>query len=225
MATFNVIEAAVRFGVPRVVNVSSETVPGFFFPEREFLPDYAPVDEQHPIRPQDPYATAKHFGEQLMDGAVRRSDVTGVSIRPSWVQWEGNYARNLSPALRDPENTLSASLWAYIDVYDLADALRLGAERETPGHEVVYIASPENHANRPLAELVRHHHGDAIELRELDREDASGISIRKARELLGYDPQRSWRDYLTDDGELRPEAAQQLERGETAVQRGRALTG
>jgi UDP-glucose 4-epimerase len=225
MATFNVIEAAVRFGVPRVVNVSSETVPGFFFPEREFLPDYAPVDEQHPIRPQDPYATAKHFGEQLMDGAVRRSDVTGVSIRPSWVQWEGNYARNLSPALRDPENTPSASLWAYIDVYDLADALRLGAERETPGHEVVYIASPDNHANRPLAELVRHHHGNAIELRELDREDASGISIRKARELLGYDPQRSWRDYLTEDGELRPEAAQRLERGETAVERGRALTG
>jgi nucleoside-diphosphate-sugar epimerase len=225
MATFNVIEAAVRFGVPRVVNVSSETVPGFFFPERDFLPDYAPVDEQHPIRPQDPYATAKHFGEQLMDAAVRRSGITGVSIRPSWVQWEGNYARNLSPALRDPEHTPSASLWAYIDAYDLADALRLAAERDTPGHEVVYIASPDNHANRPLAELVRHHHGDAIERRELDREDASGISIRKARELLGYDPRRSWRDYLTEDGELRPEAAQRLEREETAVQRGRALTG
>jgi UDP-glucose 4-epimerase len=224
MATFNVIEAAVRFGVPRVVNVSSETVPGFFFPERGFLPDYAPVDEQHPIRPQDPYAISKHFGEQLMDAAVRRSDVSGVSIRPSWVQWEGNYARNLARALRDPEGTPSASLWAYIDVYDLADALRLAAERDAPGHEVVYIASPDNHANRPLAELVRHRHGDAIELRELDREDASGISIRKARELLGYDPSRSWRDYLTDDGELRPEAAQRLERGDTAVQRGRALT-
>src|SRR5215216_291688 len=54
MATFNVIEAAVRFGVPRVVNVSSETVPGFFFPERDFLPDYAPVDEEHPIIPLGP---------------------------------------------------------------------------------------------------------------------------------------------------------------------------
>ena len=36
MATFNALEAAVRFGVPRFVNVSSETVPGFFFPERPF---------------------------------------------------------------------------------------------------------------------------------------------------------------------------------------------
>ena len=222
MAVFNTLEAAIRFGVPRFVNISSETVPGFFFPERPWLPDYLPVDEQHPIRPQDPYATAKHFGEQLMDGAVRRSDITCVSIRPSWVQWEGNYELNIGPWLREP--AVSEGFWAYIDVYDLADALLLAAERDTPGHEVVYIASPDNHANRPLAELVRHHHGDAIELRELDREDASGISIRKARELLGYDPSRSWRDYLTEDGVLRPEAAQRVERGETAVQRGRALT-
>jgi UDP-glucose 4-epimerase len=222
MAVFNVIEAAVRFDVPRVVNVSSETVPGHFFPERDFVPDYAPVDEEHPIRPQDPYAIAKHFGEQLMDAAVRRSDLTGVSIRPSWVQWEGNYARNLAGALRDPESTPSASLWAYIDAYDLADALRLGVETATPGHEVVYIASPDNHANRPLAELVRHHHGSRIELRELAREDASGLSIAKAERLLGYAPSRSWRDYLTDDGRLRPEPAARLDRGETAVQRGRA---
>ena len=224
MATFNVIEAAVRFGVPRVVNVSSETVPGFFFPERDFLPDYAPVDEEHPIRPQDPYALSKHFGEQLMDAAIRRSDLTGISIRPSWVQWEGNYATNLSPALRDPENSPSASLWAYIDAYDLADAMVLAATADTPGHEVIYIASPDNHVNRPLAELVRHHHGDAIELRETDREDASGISIAKARSLIGYAPSRSWRDYLTDDGELRPEAAERFERGETPIQRARALT-
>jgi nucleoside-diphosphate-sugar epimerase len=209
-----------------VVNVSSETVPGFIFPEREFLPDYAPVDEQHPIRPQDPYATAKHFGEQLMDAAVRRSDVTGVSIRPSWVQWEGNYARNLSPALRDPENTPSASLWAYIDAYDLADALRLAAERDTPGHEVVYIASPDIAAHESLEELARRFHGDAApEIRPSDEPRPNGISIAKARRLLGYDPQRSWRDYLDDDGRLRPEARERLERGETGVQRGRLLTG
>ena len=225
MATFNVIEAAVRFRVPRVVNVSSETVPGFFFAERPFLPDYAPVDERHPIRPQDPYATAKHFGEQLMDAATRRSDLAGLSIRPSWVQWEGNYARNLAPALADPERAPSASFWTYIDVYDLADALRLAAEADTRGHEVAYIASPDNHANRPLAELIRHHHGDAVEIREHDREDAAGTSIAKARELIGYAPRRSWRDYLTEDGELKPDAAQRLADGETGVQRGRALTG
>jgi nucleoside-diphosphate-sugar epimerase len=224
MATFNCIEAAVRFGVPRFVNVSSETVPGFFFPERPYLPEYAPVDEEHPVRPQDPYAVANSFGEQLMDAAVRRSDVRCVSIRPSWVQWEGNYEHNLGPAVRDPSEP-SPGLWSYIDVYDLADASRLAAESDLEGHEVMYIASPDNYAGRPLAELIRRHHGDSIPVRELPREDASGISCAKAERLLGYAPSRSWRDYLTEDGHLRPEARERLERGETGVQRGRAGLG
>jgi UDP-glucose 4-epimerase len=221
LATFNALEAAVRFGVPRFVNVSSETVPGFFFPERDWIPEYAPIDEDHPIRPQDPYALSKHFGEQLMDAAVRRSDIRCISIRPSWVQWEGNYEHNLGPNLRDPDEG-SASFWSYIDAYDLADALRLSAESDLPGHEVMYIASPDNCANRPLAEMIRRHHGD-VEVRELDREDASGTSIARARRLLGYAPSRSWRDYLSEDGRLLPEARDRLARGETGVQRGRAI--
>jgi UDP-glucose 4-epimerase len=224
MATFNVLEAAIRWGVPRFVNLSSETVPGFFFPERKWLPDYVPVDEEHPIRPQDPYATSKAFGEQLMDGAIRRSDITAVSIRPSWVQWEGNYEMNIGPWMREPAP--SEGFWAYIDVYDLADAIRLAAEADTPGHEVVYIASPDIASHESLEELVRRFHGDAApEIRPSEEERPNGITIAKARRLLGYDPQRSWRDYLDDDGRLRPAMRERLERGETGVQRGRRLTG
>jgi len=222
MATFNALEAAVRFGASRFVNVSSETVPGFFFPERPFLADYAPVDEEHPIRPQDPYATAKHFGELLMDGAVRRSDLRPLTVRPSWVQWEGNYERNLGPVLREGVKEPSVSFWSYIDVYDLADALRLAAESDLDRHEVFYIASPDNYTGQPLAELISRHHGDDVPLRELDREDASGLSIAKARKLLGYAPSRSWRDYLEEEGRLRPEVRERLQAGETGVQRGRA---
>src|SRR5918992_4281544 len=222
MATFNVLEAAVRFGVARFVNISSETVPGFFFPERGFLPDYVPIDEEHPIRPQDPYALSKYFGELLMDAAVRRSDIRCISIRPSWVQHEGNYERNLGPQVRD-ESVLSPGFWSYIDVYDLADALRLAAESDLAGHEVFYIASPDNCAGRPLAEMMRRHHGDAVELRELDRDDASGTSSAKAMRMLGYSPTRSWRDYLTEEGTLRPEARERLESRVTGVQRGRAV--
>jgi UDP-glucose 4-epimerase len=221
MATFNVLEAAVRWGVKRFVNVSSETVPGIFFPERAVPRPYAPIDEDYPALPQDPYALAKHFGEQLMDAAVRRSDIRCISIRPSWVQWEGNYERNLGPFLRDADEE-SASFWAYIDVYDLADALRLAAESDLPGHEVFYIASPDNCAGRPLAEMMSRLHPE-VELRELDREDASGTSSARAVEMLGYAPTRSWRDYLTEDGTLRPEPRERLEAGTTGVQRGRAI--
>ncbi|MFC4009867.1 NAD-dependent epimerase/dehydratase family protein [Nonomuraea purpurea] len=199
MATFNMVEAAVRLGVPRFVNISSETVPGFFFPERPFLPDYAPVDEEHPIRPQDPYALAKHFGEQLMDAAVRRSDIRCVSLRPSWVQWEGNYERNLGPQVRDA-SMIGAGLWSYIDVYDLADAIVLAAESDLPGHEVFYIASPDNAGGHDFAAVLRQYHGDQIELRPLARPDASGISCAKAHRMLGWSPKRSWRDYLDENG-------------------------
>ncbi|SDH48071.1 NAD-dependent epimerase/dehydratase family protein [Nonomuraea jiangxiensis] len=202
MATFNMIEAAVRLGVRRFVNISSETVPGFFFPERPFLPDYAPVDEDHPIRPQDPYALSKHFGEQLMDAAVRRSDIRCISLRPSWVQHEGNYERNLGPQVRDP-SLVGAGLSSYIDVYDLADAIVLATESELPGHEVFYIASPDNVGGQDFAEMVRRQFGDQIELRPLSRPDASGISCAKAYRLLGWSPKRSWRDYLDEDGRAR----------------------
>ena len=199
MATFNVLEAAVRFGVPRFVNISSETVPGFFFPERDFLPDYAPVDEQHPIHPQDPYALTKHFGEQLMDAAVARSDIRCISLRPSWVQNEDNYEQNLGPQVRDAA-VLSPNLWSYIDAYDLADAIVLAVESELPGHEVFYIASPDNVGGRDFAEILHTYYGDRIELRPLARTDASGISSAKAQRLLGWVPKRSWRDYLGADG-------------------------
>lgn len=200
MSTFNVLEAAVRWGVTRFVNISSETVPGFFFPERPLLPAYVPVDEEHPVLPQDPYALAKHFGEQLMDAAVRRSDLRCTTIRPSWVQNADNYARNLGPMLRD-RSELSASLWSYIDAEDLADAIVLAVETELPGHEVFYIASPDNVGGRDLAAAVREHYGQAIEVRELSRPDASGISSAKAERLLGYRPTRSWRDHLSETGE------------------------
>ena len=203
MATFNVLEAAVRSGVSRFVNISSETVPGFFFPERHFLPDYVPVDEEHPIRPQDPYALSKYFGELLMDAAVRRSDVRCITIRPCWVHHEGNYERNLGPQVRDP-SLLSANLWSYIDVYDLADAIVLAAESDLPGHEVFYIASPDNVGGRPFVEMVRKYYGEKIEIRPVAREDASGISCAKAVKMLGYAPKRSWSDYLDEQGRLKP---------------------
>jgi UDP-glucose 4-epimerase len=201
MGTFNLLEAAVRLGVPRFVSLSSETVPGFFFSERPFLPDYLPVDEEHPVAPQDPYALAKAFSEQLCDAAVARSDITAITIRPSWVQNPDNYARNLGPQIRDPDEP-SAGFWAYIDVEDLADALLLAAASDLPGHERFYIASPDAASTLTLPELLeRHDLAARIPLRALERPDAGGISIAKARRLLGYDPQRSWRDHLDERGE------------------------
>src|SRR5215217_1354284 len=112
MATFNLVEACVRVGVDRLVNVSSETVAGMAFAERPFHAPYAPID-----------------------AAVARSDLRALSLRPSWVQWEGNYERSLGPWLRDPfGGEASQSFWSYIDIYDLARGLRLAAECSLDRH-------------------------------------------------------------------------------------------
>jgi len=203
VATFNVVEACVRSEVVRLVYISSESVIGSFFPERPFVADYAPIDEDHPVRPQDPYALSKHFGEQLCDAAVARSDLACLSLRPSWVQHAGTYARNLGPLVRDPTSEASPSFWSYVDLDDLSDAIVLAVGSDLPGHEVVYVTAADNAGGRPLRELIRAVHGEVVEIRHLDREDASGTSIAKARRLLGYAPTRSWRDHLDDEGRPR----------------------
>lgn len=223
LSTFNLVEACVRMGVDRIVNVSSETVAGMAFAERRFHAPSAPIDESLPNRPQDPYALAKVFGEQLMDAAVARSDLRAISIRPSWVQWEGNYERSLGPWLRDPlGGPPSESFWAYVDVYDLAHALRLAAESSLAGHEAMYVVAADNGAGRPLRELIAHHYGEAVQVGPLEREDAGGISSAKAERLIGYRPTRSWRDYLSPDGVLLEAARERLAAGRTGVQLGRA---
>jgi hypothetical protein len=140
------------------------------------------------------------------------------------VQWEGNYERSLGPWLRDPfAFEPSVSFWSYVDVYDLAHALRLACECELHDwHEAVYVVAADNGAGRPLRELIAHHYGEDVELRALAREDAGGISYAAAAALLGYAPKRSWRDYLTEDGILVMSSRTLLEQGQTGVQRGRA---
>jgi UDP-glucose 4-epimerase len=199
-ATFNVVEACVRFGVRRLVNISSETVLGFIFAERPFLPEYLPVDEAHPVRPQDPYALSKLFGEQLCDAAVQRSELRCISIRPTWVQTPATYARNLGPFFADRAKA-SVNGWSYIDADDLAEAIRSAAECDVPGHEVLYIAAADTIGGRHLHDAWREAYPQSgTVLRPISRPDASGIDTRKAQALLGWRPNRTWRDYLEDDG-------------------------
>ncbi|NMH96966.1 NAD-dependent epimerase/dehydratase family protein [Pseudonocardia acidicola] len=220
MAAYNTLEAAERSGVRRFVHLSSETVPGFSYPTRYFHADYAPVDEEHRVAPQDSYGLSKWVGETLMDAAVARSDMAGVSIRPTWIQWEGNIERNVGPIVRARGADTSASFWSYVSVYDVADLIGLAATADLPGHEVLYAAAADNANGMPLHELVRRHFGDEVELRPVPRADASGISCAKAVRLLGWKPSRSWRDMLDSDGYLLPEIQDLLDAGRTGVQLG-----
>jgi UDP-glucose 4-epimerase len=109
---------------------------------RRILPDYLPIDEQHRLRPQDPYGLSKLFGEQLCDAPVWRSDLRCISLRPAWVQEAASYAADLGPLIRAGQPRGVAG-WPYTDLLDLAEAVSLAAESDLPGHEAFYIAAPD----------------------------------------------------------------------------------
>jgi UDP-glucose 4-epimerase len=203
MATFNVIEACVQSGVRRLVNISSVGVLGLHYATRRILPDYLPIDEEHRLRPQDPYGLSKLFGEQLCDAAVQRSDLRCISLRPAWVQDAASYTADLGPLIRAGQPRGVAG-WPYIDVRDLAGAVRLAIESDLPGHEAFYIAAPDTVGGIDLhASWHAANPGSATELRPVSRPDASGINSGKAQRLLGWQAIHSWRGYLTDTGEPR----------------------
>ena len=97
---------------------------------------------------------------------------------------------------------------AYIIITDLAEAMIAAAVKEegiaSNTHEVVYIAAEDSIGNRDLKESVEAHFGvGVVEMRPIDRVDASGISCKKANTLLNWAAKRTWRDFLTENGEKR----------------------
>ena len=197
-ATFAVLEAATANRVPRVVNLSSDSVTGMTWAHAPFEGLRCPIDETHPELAHDAYGLSKRVGEMLCEAFVTRTGGSAVSVRPTWVLTADTYASNLRPFFDDPDLT-SAVFWSYIDVDDLADLLLACVERPNGGHETVFAAAADNIGGRDLAkEMTRLHPG--VPVAPLSRTDASGIDSGKAEALFGWSPRRSWRNYLDDKG-------------------------
>lgn len=193
LSTFNVAEAVARTGVSRVVNISSETVAGYVTAEISDAPDYLPVDEEHPLRPQDAYALSKSVGESICDALTRRSTATAVSIRATYVIGDSE-VESVRAIFAEAPLLGAVNGWAYILADDLAELAVLCAESDTPGHEVIYAAAAENTVGLPLADLVSAATWTRTpEVRECARPDASGINSAKATRLFGWSPSRSIR--------------------------------
>jgi UDP-glucose 4-epimerase len=200
MATYNVVEATVRAAIPYVVNISSASVLGHSTAKRHFLPEYLPVDEAHPLRPQETYSLSKLFGETIVGAATERSDLRAISLRPPWVLSSEMYADTLRSLAKDAHE-LKGVYWSYIDLRDLADAAVRALSALADGdrlaaHEVLFVAAADNAIGRPLALLAAECFGDAVPVRPQEREDCSGVSSTRAGLLLGYAAKHSWRDVL-----------------------------
>ena len=187
--TYNVFRAAIRAGVRTIVTASSETVLGLPF---DVPPPYIPVDEDC-TRPESNYSLSKHLEEQLAIQLVRwHPDLSIQALRFSNVMDPADYAEfpsyDSDPLLR------KWNLWGYIDARDGAQAVLKAIQRgqREPGFERYIIAAADTVMTRPNAELV----GEVfpgVELRGDLGVNTTLLSIEKARRLLGFEPEYSWR--------------------------------
>lgn len=190
-ATFNVFWAAVRLGIGRIVYASSETVLGLPF---DAPPPYVPVDEEYPPRPESVYSLVKTLEEQMASELVRwHPDLSITALRFSNVMNPENYAE--FPDFDADARHRKWNLWGYIDARDGAQAVQRALEHAAPGFDQFIIAAADTVMSRPNAELLAEVFPDVPLAREVGPNETL-LSIEKARRMLGFEPQHTWRDHV-----------------------------
>jgi nucleoside-diphosphate-sugar epimerase len=190
VSTYNVFEAARRAGVRNVVWASSETVLGLPFDEP---PPHIPADE-YPPRPESAYSLSKLVGEAIAEQFCRWDpELKLVGLRFSNVMDPEDYAE--FPSFDADAQARKWNLWGYIDARDGAQAVRKALEADLVGAEVFVIANADTVMSRPNDELV------AEVFPGVPYESPPGpndtlLSIEKARRVLGYEPEHSWREHV-----------------------------
>ena len=190
VGTFNVHHAAFRLGVKRVVSTSSIAILGWSYSERDFEPDYLPVDEDHPIKPQDVYGLSKEIGEDIARSYSRKGLET-VVLRPSGVVTPDALAQIKREGGRRPTKFQT---YCYIDVRDLATAYRLAVERPIPSGTVLFVAADDSVVAEPLCDLLPRLMPDARAKARSLTGSKPAVSNARVKELLGWKPIYSWRD-------------------------------
>lgn len=85
------------------------------------------------------------------------------------------------------------NLWGYIDARDGAQAVRRALDHDSPGAEVFIIAAADTVMTAPNDALLDDVFPD-VPRRDGIGEHTTLLSIDKARRVLGYSPEHSWRD-------------------------------
>lgn len=190
LATYNVFQAARRAGIKKIVYASSETVLGLPF---DIDPPYIPVDEEYPARPESTYSLVKHLEEQMAIQLTRWDPELSISgLRFSNVMDAEDYEE--FPSFDADSSLRKWNLWGYIDGRDGAQAVARALDFRQPGFEAFIVANADTVMSRPSADLAAEVFPGVKVVKELGEHETM-LSIDKAKRLLGYAPEHSWRDY------------------------------
>lgn len=157
IGTFNVLEGAFKAGVKRVLYVSSASVYG--------IPQYYPMDEQHPTRPFVPYGASKLAGELIALSFFHAKGLPVVMARPFCVYGQGEnpkialveVSRYLSWHLNQQPIQIVGDMKRktrdFIHVSDLIQGFLLIADKATAG-EVFNVGSGEETSMEKLIDVI-----------------------------------------------------------------------
>ncbi|MBX4901209.1 NAD-dependent epimerase/dehydratase family protein [Rhizobium bangladeshense] len=190
ISTFNVFESCRLLGIKNIVWASSETLLGIPY---AIKPDYFPADEEYESRPETSYSLSKHLGEEMAKQYCRwDKDLKIVCLRFSNVMDESEYAG--FPDFEKDPGSRRFNLWTYIDARDGAQAIRLALEWQGTGAEVFIIANDDSVMSTPNEELVAKWY-PGVPFKRPAHGTETLLSIDKAKSVLGYQPEHSWRRY------------------------------
>ena len=152
LGTHRVLEAAANAGVSRLVMASSDSAYGLVFGEGRVRPEYLPLDEEHPLRPRDPYGLSKLLGEEICRSFTRSHGLSTVCLRYCWV-WSEQHHTRLEEFAATPERFIG-HLWGYVDREQVAQAVAASLTAEDIEHETLLIAGPQTFVPQPTLELI-----------------------------------------------------------------------
>ncbi len=194
LGTYNIIDAAVKFGIRKIVFASSETTYGVCFADGERKPDYLPMDEDHPTLPEDSYAMSKVCNEVTARSFQARSGVDIYGLRINNVIEPHEYAENFQAYMVDPA-LRRRNIFAYIDARDLGQMVDRCLATDGLGYEVFNVSNDDHSVGLTSAELIERFY-EGVPVRGEIGERETFYSNQKAKDLLGFQPQHSWRDVL-----------------------------
>lgn len=195
ISTYNVIEAAIKTGIKKVIFASSETTYGVCFAHGNLKPDYVPVDENHPTVPHDSYAMSKVVNEATARSFQARSDIDIYGLRINNVIEPHEYKQLFPDFLKNPDQR-RRNIFAYIDARDLGHMVQCCLNKNDLGYEIFNVANPDLSVGLTTDQILARYY-PGVEQRRSMQPDETFYSIDKARELVGFNPQHSWRDQVS----------------------------
>lgn len=194
ISTYNVIEAAMKFGIRKVVIASSETTYGVCFAEGDKDYHSFPLTEDYDVDPMDSYGLSKVVNEKTARAFAMRFGADIYALRIGNVISPEDYAR--FPAfLADPPSR-KRNAWSYIDARDLGQIVHLCVEKDGLGFQVFNAVNDTITAYEPTKPFLEKWAPNTPITEEIGAFEAP-ISNRKIREVLGFSEDHNWRNYVS----------------------------